>query len=180
MTETCSRGLLPLSSLLDDTPMGTLLQGRVALRACEAALFDLLPLDILTAVHPVRLEAGTLLLRADSPAVATRLRQVQARVRRGLSERGLAVDAVKVKVATPSRLSLPAQRPRRVPRLAAAAQRSLTALQQRLPEGGLRDAVASLLERAASGASEAASPADRWTSEQAPQTSEQRGRSRNP
>ena len=116
--------------------------------AYRDALDALLPLDLLTATHVLRVDGEMLWLRADSPAVATRLRQIQARLRRGLVDRGLAVRAVKVKVASPHfRRREPAPRLPRV--LPAAAKSALMAVAERLPEGPLRQAMRRLATQAA-------------------------------
>lgn len=113
------------------------LRQQVCAPAYRDALDALLPLDLLTATHFVRMEGETVWLRADSPAVATRLRQIQARLRRGLVERGLLAAAVKVKVGSPHfrRREPPPRPPRRLPE---GARQSLLQVAQRLPEGPLR------------------------------------------
>jgi len=109
-------------------------------RAYRAALDALLPLDLLTATHYLRLEGDTVWLRADSPAVATRLRQIQARLRRGLVEHGLVAGMVKVKVGSPHlRRREPPPRPAR--KLPQAARRALAAVADRLADGPLRRAM---------------------------------------
>jgi len=114
----------------------------------RAALDALLPLDLLTATHFMRLEGDTVWLRADSPAVATRLRQIQARLRRGLVESGLAASAVKVKVGSPHfRRREPPRQPARV--LPGAARASILAVAQRLPDGPVRRAMLKLAAQAA-------------------------------
>ncbi|MBU3693501.1 MAG: DUF721 domain-containing protein [Rhodocyclaceae bacterium] len=120
----------------------------VAAPAYRAALDALLPLDLLTATHFMRLEEETVWLRADSPAVATRLRQIQARLRRGLVARGLVAAAVKVKVGSPHfRRREPPPRPRRT--LPESARRSLLQVAERLPEGPVKQAMLRLATQAA-------------------------------
>jgi hypothetical protein len=124
------------------------LRGQSAARAWRDALDALLPLDLLTATHFIRLDGHVLWLRADSPAVATRVRQIQARLRRGLAEHGLAVSAVKVKVGSPRfRRIEPPPKPARV--MPEPARNSLEAVAARLPDGPLR---AALLRLARTGA----------------------------
>jgi len=124
------------------------LRRQIDAAAYRTALDTLLPLDLLTATHFMRLEGETVWLRADSPAVATRLRQIQARLRRGLVERGLTALAVKVKVGSPHfRRREPAPRlPRSLP---PAARRALLEVAGRLPEGPLREAMQRLAAQAA-------------------------------
>jgi len=115
---------------------------RLAASAADyrAALDDLLPLELLAATHFMRMDGDTVWLRADSPAVATRVRQIQMRLRRGLVERGLLAGAVKVKVGSPQfrRRETPL-RPARV--LPEAARHSLLRVAERLPDGPVREAM---------------------------------------
>ena len=125
-----------------------MLRQQAASPAYRDALDALLPLDLLTATHFMRLDGEVVWLRADSPAVATRLRQIQARLRRGLVERGLTASAVKVKVGSPHfRRREPAPRPRRM--LPARARASLAAVAGRLREGRLKQAMQRLANQAA-------------------------------
>ncbi|MCF8191923.1 MAG: DciA family protein [Burkholderiales bacterium] len=106
--------------------------------AYREALDALLPLDLLTATHLMRVDGDVVWLRADSPAVATRLRQIQVRLRRGFVERGLVAAAIKVKVGSPhlSRRE-PPPRQRRV--LPDAARSAMSRVAERLPAGPLRE-----------------------------------------
>lgn len=105
--------------------------------AYREVLEAILPLDLLTATHLMRVDGDVVWLRADSPAVATRLRQIQARLRRGLVERGLAASAVKVKVGSPHfRRREPPPPPRR--ELPDGARSALSRVAERLPDGPLR------------------------------------------
>lgn len=113
----------------------------------RAALDELLPLDLLTATHFMRLEGETVWLRADSPAVATRVRQIQTRLRRGLVERGLAASAVKVKAGSPRfQRREPPPKPARV--VPAEALRTLEQVAGRLPDGPLRQALLRVAKQA--------------------------------
>ncbi len=114
------------------------LRRHAASPAYRDALDALLPLDLLTATHLMRVDGDVVWLRADSPAVATRLRQIQARLRRGLVERGLAASVVKVKVGSPHfRRREPAPPARR--ELPDAARSALSRVAERMPEGPLRE-----------------------------------------
>jgi len=105
--------------------------------AYREALDALLPLDLLTATHLMRVDDDVVWLRADSPAVATRLRQIQARLRRGLVERGLVASAVRVKVGSPHfRRREPPRPPAR--ELSDGARSALSRVAERLPDGPLR------------------------------------------
>lgn len=108
-------GLRPLASFLSAGDLPDALTRRADLAPYRRALLDLVPLDILSAVDVLKVADGVVLLRADSPAVATRLRQVQARVRRGLVALGLSAESIKVKVLSPShhRRAAPPPRPAR-------------------------------------------------------------------
>lgn len=111
----------------------------------RAALDELLPLELLAATHFMRMDGDTVWLRADSPAVATRVRQIQARLRRGLVERGLVAGAVKVKIGSPhfQRRETAPRPARAVPE---AARQSLLKVAERLPDGPVRNAMLRLAE----------------------------------
>lgn len=140
--------LRSIGHVLADADLPVDVRTRVSRQPYREALLDLVPLDILAAVDVMQIREGVVWLRADSPAVATRLRQVQARVRRGLVERGLVAESLKIKVASPHhRLrAVPAPPPRRP--LPDKARQSLEAVAARMPDGPLRDAVRRLANSA--------------------------------
>lgn len=129
--------LQPLARFLGAEEIPAALRQQRSSPAYREALDALLPLDLLTATHLMRVDGDVVWLRADSPAVATRLRQIQARLRRGMVERGLAASAVKVKVGSPHfRHREPAPPPKR--ELPDAARGALMRVAERLPDGPLR------------------------------------------
>lgn len=136
---------LPAARFLSAEPLPEALRQAASIPAYRAALDDLLPLELLTATHFMRIDGDTLWLRADSPAVATRVRQIQTRLRRGLQGRGLVAGSIKVKVGSPRmrRLEKPPLPARALPD---AARRSLLAVAERLPDGPLKRAMRRLAD----------------------------------
>lgn len=134
-----SRPLLA-ARFLNAEPVPEALRQAASVPAYRAALDELLPLELLTATHFMRIDGDTVWLRADSPAVATRVRQIQTRLRRGLQGRGLVAGSIKVKVGSP-RMSRLETLPLPARMLPDAARRSLLTVAERLPDGPLRTAM---------------------------------------
>lgn len=139
-------------------PVSTLMRTAQQLASLEAEVMALLPPALRggIAVAGIRQdsrtpgEPRTLLLLAAHSAAAARIRQVVPTLMDRLQQRGVAVDAIKVRVqpalAQGSWDVEPAERPRKAG-VPASGLASLQALEQNLPDSPLRDAVREMLGR---------------------------------
>lgn len=130
-----------LGDLLDrDAQFSPILRWHERLQRLDAALQPQLPAELRKLVRVASQEGQRLSLVARHAAAAARIRQLTPRLVAALREAGIPVLEIQVKVDT----TLSAQRPRQQRHLSARAQQALEALQQKLPDGELKAAVASL------------------------------------
>ena len=130
-----------IGDLLDrDGQLSPASRWRERLQRLDAALQPHLPAEMRRLVRVSSQEGQRLTLVARHAAAAARLRQLTPRLVAALREAGIPVLEIQIRVDT----TIIAQRPQIARELSAHARQSLTALQQSLPDGPLKNAVATL------------------------------------
>ncbi|MQY52274.1 DUF721 domain-containing protein [Rhodocyclus tenuis] len=126
---------------------GSLLAHARLLQKLAHIFADIAPAHLAQASTVANYRAGMVVIHAASGAVATKLRQLAPTLSQEFGKRGCECIGVIVKVQTaeiPRRTTPPAVRP-----LASGARREIAGLRDRLPPSPLRDALHTLLSRAA-------------------------------
>ncbi len=95
----------------------------------------------------VNYKSGTVVIHASSGAVATKLRQLAPTLTDGFSKRGVECNGVQIKVQAPE--SSPQSTTSTIKPLTARAAGELQSLRDALPASPLRDALETLIARAA-------------------------------
>lgn len=130
-----------IGDLLDkNREFSPVLRWRERLQRLDAALTPHLPPEMRRTVRVASQEGQRLCLVARHAAAAARIRQLTPRLIAALREAGIPVLEITIKVDT----TLQAQRPQVERSLTPHALESLADLQQRLPDGPLKAAVAAL------------------------------------
>jgi hypothetical protein len=105
------------------------------------------PVGLRHAAHVANYKSGRIIIHADNGAVAAKIRQMSQRLGDELSKGGVECSGIEVKVqpsTIPSQSTSSTQKP-----LSDKALAALRSTARSLPEGGLRQALDKLLERAA-------------------------------
>lgn len=130
-----------IGDLLDrDGQLSPASRWRERLQRLNAALQPHLPVEMQRLVRVSSQEGQRLTLIARHSAAAARLRQLTPRLVAALREAGIPVLEIQIKVDT----NIVAQRPQVKRELSSHARETLAALQQNLPDGPLKAAVAAL------------------------------------
>jgi hypothetical protein len=82
-------------------PLGSLLQRLRASQQCMEAVRPVLPAGLVPHVHPGPLDDEGWTLLAANAAVSSKLRQLQPRLMEALAQKGLKVNAIRLRVQTP-------------------------------------------------------------------------------
>jgi len=138
-----------LDCFAENPVWGQLLPNLERLARLQVDLSACLPEAIKRRVQVVSLSQDTLFLAVASAALATKLRQTVPRMEAGLTSRGWKVNLIQIRVQpdTNTLNSKPYEKMSKSAVVSPQARRSLSALEQQLDEGPLKDAIGRLASR---------------------------------
>jgi hypothetical protein len=143
-------GLQKIESLLGTGELRTLSAGARRIQALERLYHAAAPQELAAGSRVKACKAGTLIVVADNAAVAAKLRQMTGRLLEAIRKSAADVEAIRIEV----HVGGAAYERRPASAKAALGHQAITefaALAKRMPEGGLKNAIADLVERHSSG-----------------------------
>jgi hypothetical protein len=138
-------GLQRIDALLGTGELRTLAAGARRIRVLDRAYRVAAPAELAAGSHVKTCKAGALVVVADNAAVAAKLRQMTGRLLAAIRQSAPEVEAIRIEVDVGGA----GHEDRPAPAKAALGQeavRNFAELAQRVPEGGLKNALADLVK----------------------------------